>query len=70
VTIELRAELRKLKGLEIRVLPSFEELKPFSKRSKEVLSINTSSVEETGKEEVSNQLKSSKFALKALIVLR
>ena len=48
MTIELRAELRKLKGLEIRVLPSFEELKPFSKRSKEVLSINTSSVEETG----------------------
>jgi len=35
-----------------------------------VLSIKTSSAEEIGNEEASNQLKSSKFALKALIVLR
>jgi hypothetical protein len=70
VTIELRAELRKLKGLETLVPPSFEELNPPSLSNKDVLSIKTSSAEEIGNEEASNQLKSSKFALKALIVLR
>jgi|TARA_B110000977_G_C10950713_1_gene444557 hypothetical protein len=70
VTIELRAELLKLKGLEIRVPPSFEELRASLFNKREVLSINKSSTEDKGEVEVLNQLKSSKLALKALIVLR
>jgi hypothetical protein len=70
VTIELRAELLKLKGLEIRVPPSFEELRASLFYKREVLSINKSSTEDKGEVEVLNQLKSSKLALKALIVLR
>ena len=75
VTIELRAELLKLKGLEIRAPPSLDSFcKPLSK-SKVLESRNKSFSELIlelleGNESVENQLKSSKLALNALIVFK